>query len=265
MTDAGLFQPGTYASIPKELLAEPNLSAAAKVVYLGLASYADCDTVRVWPGPAALRKRTGLTRRAIQKNIEKLIAAGWIRKESRGGPEGTNLYTIHPQRTPCASAPNAPPLAHERRASSARRAPEVLHGSTPVKYSNRARGKATTPDPRVKQFIDFFAKTYREALGREYVVTPGKDGATIKRLLRSVDGDGKDPVAELQRATGAMLADPWGRDRASIGLLAGQINTWLGGPGRNAGKGSRTRHVPAPAADVSQYAAIGRDFAGDRK
>ena len=74
--------------------------------------------------------------------------------------------------------------------------------------------------------MDWFCATYKTATGNRYIVSGGKDGATVKRLLRQLDGDGRDPVAELQAATGAMLADPWGRERASIGLLAGQINTW---------------------------------------
>jgi len=265
-----LFQAGSYTSIPKELLAEATLSPAAKVIFLGLASYADGDTARVWPGPAALRKRTGLTRRAIQKNIEKLVAAGWLRKESKGGPKGSNLYILYPQRTGSASAPKTPPLssaretpplAHEKRPPSARRAPEVLQGSTPVKYSKSARRKATAPpDPRVKTFIDHFAKVYQETLGREYVVTPGKDGATIKRLLRSLDGHGKDAVAELQRATGAMLADDWGKERASIGVLASQINAWRGEPGRAVAR--RSGYTPGKAAPSTSYDTLARSFDG---
>lgn len=86
---------------------------------------------------------------------------------------------------------------------------------------------ASPPDPRVKSFLDFFENAYVEALGKPYIVNFAKDGATIKRLLRSLDGKCADPLADLQRAARNMLADSWARDRADIGLLAGKINSWL--------------------------------------
>jgi len=153
MSARGLFVPGEYASMPKSLLAEltKTVSPAAKVVYLGLASYVNTSTTQAWPGPADLRKKTGLSRRAIQQGIDKLVAAGWICKASRGAPGGTNLYTLYTRRTDCASAHNAPPLAHEMPQGSAKGAPKVLKGSTQGKYSSKARRKATPPDPRAKK------------------------------------------------------------------------------------------------------------------
>jgi hypothetical protein len=55
---------------------------------------------------------------------------------------------------------------------------------------------------------------------------PTAEVGLVKRLLRKLDGDGRDPLVELQAAAEAMLADGWGRDRASIGLLSSQVNTW---------------------------------------
>ncbi len=103
-TKAGLFSPGEYASIPTGLLADPTIRPAAKVVYLGLASFLSGDKTEVWPGCDALRKRTGLSRRSIQQAIGKLIGGGWLSRTARGGPRGTNLYSLHPRRTKCDSA-----------------------------------------------------------------------------------------------------------------------------------------------------------------
>jgi len=100
---------------------------------------------------------------------------------------------------------------------------EKAAASVPEKRKSKTK---SPPDPRVKTFIDFFCKTYAAAVGKPYIVTGGKDGATIKRLLAAVGGNGIDPLQELQQATGNMLADTWGRGRASIGLLASQINSW---------------------------------------
>ena len=114
--------------------------------------------------------------------------------------------------------------------------------------NKRKKSKCTTgkppPDPRVKCFIDWFCQTYGETLGRPYVVNGGKDGATVKRLLKSLDaaGDGRDALAELERATANMLADLWAGPRADIGLLAGKINTWLGEPAQPGRRSERDEH-----------------------
>jgi hypothetical protein len=136
----GFFQPGQYASIPKALLADTDVGLAAKIVYLGLQSYLDADKTQAWPGAADLQRRTGLSRRAIQQGIDQLIAAGWIRKDSRSSPYGTNLYTLYTQpRLPeNDNAQNALP-AHqmpqdtpaEPPESSAQDAPEVAHEMMP--------------------------------------------------------------------------------------------------------------------------------------
>jgi hypothetical protein len=91
--------------------------------------------------------------------------------------------------------------------------------------------KGTRPeaaaDPRVRAFLDFFCAAYREAHGRAYLVARGKDGAIVKRLLAALDGNGADALAELKAAAAAMLADTkWGRENASLNVLAGQINSW---------------------------------------
>ena len=93
------------------------------------------------------------------------------------------------------------------------------------KRTRRGKG-AAPPDPRVKTFIDWFCKAHQTATGTSYVVCGAKDGALIKGLLRKLDGDGRDPLVDLQAAAEAMFADGWGREHASIGVLASQINTW---------------------------------------
>ena len=111
MSKEGFLQPGQYASIPKTLLADTDVGLAAKLVYLGLQSYLDADKAQAWPGAADLQRRTGLSRRAVQQGIDQLIATGWIRKDSRSSPYGTNLYTLYAQPRPPESdgAQNAPP------------------------------------------------------------------------------------------------------------------------------------------------------------
>jgi hypothetical protein len=152
----GFLQPGQYASIPKTLLADTDVGLAAKLVYLGLQSYLDADKTQAWPGAADLQRRTGLSRRAVQQGIDQLIAAGWIRKDSRSSPYGTNLYTLYAQPHPTESdnAQDAPPshqmsqdATEEPPEPSAQDAPEVAHempkGSAQNALADRRTGCAS--------------------------------------------------------------------------------------------------------------------------
>jgi hypothetical protein len=109
--------------------------------------------------------------------------------------------------------------------------------------------KQPPPDARIKAFIDWFSQTYKAALRRPYVLSGGKDGATVKRLLHALDGNG-DALAELQQAARNMLADPWGKDRADVGLLGSKINSWLG----------KATHGPAARGSTFTPAPAGTDY-----
>lgn len=102
----------------------------------------------------------------------------------------------------------------------------------------RAAGRPP-PDPRIKVFIDWFCQEYQSVQGRPYIVQGAKDGATVKRLLHALDGDGNDAPGQLRQAAQAMLADSWGRPKADIGLLASKINAWLAVPAQG---GQRSQH-----------------------
>ena len=113
----------------------------------------------------------------------------------------------------------------------------------------------------MKQFIDWFTVEYEQTIGRAYVVAGGKDGQLIKSLLGKVGARG-DALAELQRAARNMFADPWGKDRADIGLLSSKINTWLADPAtKGAGTPSWEEKVGAASLEVLGDSA-GRGAAG---
>lgn len=105
----------------------------------------------------------------------------------------------------------------------------------PSRKRSRSKGKRKKPpkaesDPRVKEFVDAFCALYERETGTRYLVQGGKDGATVKRLLKDLS------VSELHDAAGAMLKDEWGGERASIGLLSSQINNWR----QKAARGKKT-------------------------
>ena len=92
---------------------------------------------------------------------------------------------------------------------------------TTQKKKRRREDKGASAPSEHKQFMEFFCGEYQGTTGRKYIVSGAKDGNLVKLLL------GKLSLDELKQATQNMLADSWGRERASIGLLSSQINTWL--------------------------------------
>lgn len=52
----------------------------------------------------------------------------------------------------------------------------------PEPFPDKAKGKVT--DPRVKEFIDGWAKAFQEHHHEKYLVQGAKDGAAVKRLLQ---------------------------------------------------------------------------------
>jgi len=57
------------------------------------------------------------------------------------------------------------------------------------KQRRRVSKKRDAPDPRVKQFIDFWCQEYQEIFEVPYLVSWGKDGTLIKRALACFDLD----------------------------------------------------------------------------
>jgi len=188
MTTSPFFEPGSFASIPKELLAQPktNISPAAKLVYLGLQSYLSGSKNQVYPGPADIHKKTGLSRRTIQKGIEKLIRSGWIRKDSKGGPDGTNLYTLYTRRMKCASAQNALPLAHKLPRTSAKSAPKEHkeeHQKRNIRRRSAKKDCFTLPSSLdTPAFREAWTRWVQYRKERKSSLTPSTAAAQLRKL-----------------------------------------------------------------------------------
>lgn len=110
-----------------------------------------------------------------------------------------------------------------------------LRGQKVVKISdspkptrqNQDRGRVKTPpsngsDPRVKNFFAWWDKEYQKRFSAPYVFSGGKDGANLKRLLRSYD------LPKLSDLALRFLnsKDPWVQEHGgyTIGVFASQIN-----------------------------------------
>jgi len=192
-----------------------------------------------------LAQRFGVARRTLGRWLTDLKVQGWLVSESRAGFSSFYRALLSDEKAGGGTTPVSRPLDTDVQGGTTPVSrpldTDVQGGTTPVsrqqlrtrrderaaqkKRTRRGKG-AAPPDPRVKTFIDWFCKAHQTATGTSYVVCGAKDGALIKGLLRKLDGDGRDPLVDLQAAAEAMLADKWGKDRASIGLLSSQINTW---------------------------------------
>jgi hypothetical protein len=254
-----------FYKLPKSLAAMPQreMPATAKIVMVILSDRLGHNAT-CWPGVRTIAADSGLTVETVIHCIGILEGAGLVTVDRRGSGK-VNHYSISQSAQGIRAPKNLerPRNPNTGAQETSAQAPKILdpNQTDQLNQTHKRRKSAADkppPDPRVKEFVDCFCKTYGDSLGRAYIVTPGKDGATIKRLLRGLGGDGRDPLAELQMATAAMLADEWGRERASIGLLAAQINTWLGGPGRTSGK--RGGYAPAKVATGTSYDRVARSF-----
>lgn len=217
---SGDFGPVAALRAVQCVCADRGMTPAQRLVIVRVILYANNETGLAWAAYRTIRKETGLSTGTISEALR--YANGRYLTRHAVGCNGALQYRIAFQPVKRASKDKAQALQSVPSGASASAA--ILTPSTNPRTSPwKARRKATPPNPQVKQFIAWFCEAYQDMLGRAYVVVGGKDGATVKRLLKSLSLD------ELKTAAKKMLADPWGKERASIGLLASQINTWRGG------------------------------------
>ena len=256
----------------RRVLRDPDLPAGQRIAVAAVVLQADRGTRRAWASYRQLARdwHVGPDSIAGALRVEPAKAAGGkapkptgkglarYLRPGRRGPHGSREYIVlaagsAPESGALASAPEsgtqAPASAPESDAQAPASAPESganLKEKKEQKEKRKRRPKVP-PDPRVAEFIDWFCEAYRSACGRGYIVQGSKDGGLVKGLLKRLDAADGDGLTAMKRAAEAMLADSWGKSRASVGLLASQINAWLNPRGRGttgrAGHGSR--HVPA--------------------
>ena len=225
-----------FYKLDQDLTARRDLSAFDKVLYAVLVDHIGRNRDG-WPGVRRLAKCTGTkSHDTVENGLLALERAGLVVIDRRGKGK-LNHYRLSAPPDGTVSPPQSAPAGGtpRRHKRTTRRYTGVPAGGTeahrlavqnqtdPLNQTKESRRKAP-PDPRVREFIDWFAAEYHRALGRTYIVTGGKDGATAKRLLKSLSLD------QMKQATASMLSDQWGRQKASIGLLASQINAWLNSP-----------------------------------
>lgn len=130
------------------------LKPTERLVMLALADHAD-DEGKCYPSIDRLKDRTGLSERAVQMNVRKLVDEGYLRVQIGGGKGNANLYFVSPNpayaapRTKCTPAPDAPQTPHMLRPNPAPDAPEPS-GTTiepSIEVAPRARRRPEVPIP----------------------------------------------------------------------------------------------------------------------
>lgn len=86
-----IFKPGTYASIPKALLASPDVSPAAKLVWISITERLGGKD-HSYPGAMLIAKDTGLSKWAVLNALPQLEAAGWLTVKRENDGRTTNVY-----------------------------------------------------------------------------------------------------------------------------------------------------------------------------
>src|SRR6056297_1126796 len=90
--------PSRYANVPESVLnavASKKIKAGDVAVFCALALYANRDGRKCFPGHDNLHKWTGYARRTLTASLQRLIAAGLIRRDHDGGNgRGSSEYSV---------------------------------------------------------------------------------------------------------------------------------------------------------------------------
>ncbi len=89
---------GVYVKMPTpalKVLADMRKYTAQRIL-VALCTYMDIRTHQCWPSYTAIERRAGVTRGNIRKNLDLLVALGFltITKRQTGGKRNSNFYTI---------------------------------------------------------------------------------------------------------------------------------------------------------------------------
>ncbi len=279
---------------------DPEISATTARVLTEMVLRADNETGDLWGGYRSLARAAHTSPRAVSKAIREVIVKDHkyftvieegrhntlrFRAQAIQPPEryhsgsattleaqryhsgSASATTVESKLTHTTSPDTNPSPAVAAQAAPASQRPADSEDSLKLeppkpkpKKTRNAKPKKPT-DPRVKEFIAWFAETYQHQKGEKYIVQGGKDGAAVKRLLRQLGGNGVDPMTKLKTAAANMLADDWGSRNGDLGVLASKINSWLTWKGN--GKRSSWDDFTAKASPNDPYDPHGRIHQAD--
>lgn len=80
-----LFEPGRYYGCPADLMADPNVRASAKLVWMALAGHLGPHGTAVWPSIPRLQALTGQSRMTVIRDLRSLEGLGYVDAERTPG------------------------------------------------------------------------------------------------------------------------------------------------------------------------------------
>jgi len=219
-----------------------------RLVLLAIADCANDAGAEAYPSMATLRKKTGLSERAIQAALNGLVALGELAVNLNAGPRGCNRYRVIA--TPAGNAPpqemrgagDAPPPQemHPTPAGNAGVPPQQVHPNHPLTIkepSEEQEPSRSEPQkrPDVERICRYLAdkivtngsrrpritKTWRDEARRLL----DSDGRTVEQVIKAIDWCQADP---FWRAN--ILSMPALRDKYDKLRLAAQRPTGRASP-----------------------------------
>ena len=201
-----------------------DLPTTRKLIAYTLATYANADGTRVWPGTAALMAATGLSDGCVRGHVRALRAAGWIVQTFRGSSAGrggrADEYRLampevdQEHRQPGAGVPGRntgtqlPEHRHPAAKNTGTQLPPTRSGDQTKTRSSRARGSADVA--AVRDALQ--PQTRRE-------ITDGHARDAIRDVLDRA-GTVKDPtayvLAAIKSEPGRYLPTPGQPPRACV-------------------------------------------------
>ena len=203
------------------------LGPTERLVMLALADHAD-DAGRCYPAMGRLCQRTGLSDRAIQKNVKALVEAGYLTVAQNAGQGGANVYIVHPTpeprsprndvhpRTTFTTPPNVVRQTPERRSDKPSRTIIEPSDLTPspsgqgdmfaktAKRNDQPERVVSQPDPDFDEFWSAFPpgrktdkrqalETFRRIVAGKHKTIPKTDPKVIIAGARRFAASNPDP------------------------------------------------------------------------
>ena len=203
------------------------LGPTERLVMLALADHAD-DAGRCYPAMGRLCQRTGLSDRAIQKNVKALVEAGYLTVAQNAGQGGANVYIVHPTpeprsprndvhpRTTFTTPPNVVRQTPERRSDKPSRTIIEPSDLTPspsgqgdmfaktAKRNDQPERVVSQPDPDFDEFWSAFPpgrktdkrqalETFRRIVAGKHKTIPKTDPQVIIAGARRFAASNPDP------------------------------------------------------------------------
>ena len=215
-------------------------TGADLLVMLALADFSN-DQGESYPSLKTIAQKARLSVRGVCKILDRCQAAGELRRDrSRGGKNRRTRYFINPLNSEQHSENDIQRIAYSepddtqtvnggshalnrhRTVNKRERASNDAepNGSRSSFHSEKRKQSAAPADPRVKTFLEWFAKEFEKRFGSPYAIAWAKDGKHVKELPQKLETL-KELAIQFFESD-----DPWIRDEGgfTVSVFISQIN-----------------------------------------